>query len=258
MRLGEGALALQRRRDRRLKQLGQLPELVPGLRIVDALARVDHRSLSVDQRLGRFASVGGIRTRSIRRRRRVVDRLLDLGAPEVAGDLQHDRSLPTVLRMRKRAPDGVRQVVGIGQLLGPLAHVLEVDQPREVRRNVGLRASVTAGNRDHRRRLAPGLSQTTERVFRTRTVLGQVHRDSVARVHPSKGVGNVNPRPLLANDDRADIGLSRRLKDRIDGIADHKVDALPLQHLSNRVRSSHLSAPLFSFAPPLGELPRSG
>ena len=132
VRLGEGALALQRGGDRRLEQLGQLPELVPGPGVVDALAGVDHGALGVDQRLRGLARVCRIGTGAVGGRRRVVDRFIDLRAPEVAGDLQHNRPLAAVLGVGEGAAHGVGQVVGVGQLLGPLAHVLEVDQTREV------------------------------------------------------------------------------------------------------------------------------
>ena len=222
---------------------------------MDALTGVDHRTLGVDQRLGSLARVGRVRTRAIGRRRRVVDRLFNLGAPEVAGNLQHDGPLAAVLGVRERAPNGVGEVVGVGQLLGPLAHVLEVDQTGEIGRHIRLRASVAAGNRNHRRRLRPGLGQAAERVLGAGTILGQVHGHPVARVHAGKGVGDVNPGPLLAHDDRADIGLGRRLEDRIDGIADHEVDPFPLQHLGNRVCSSHTEVSL-RFGPHPNPLPQ--
>ena len=50
MVLGERALALEARRDRRLEQLGELAQLRPRPRVVHALARVDHRPLGGDQR----------------------------------------------------------------------------------------------------------------------------------------------------------------------------------------------------------------
>ena len=51
MVLRERALALQAGGDRNLEQLGQLLQLVPGLRVVHALAGVDHRPLGVEQQL---------------------------------------------------------------------------------------------------------------------------------------------------------------------------------------------------------------
>ena len=52
MVLGEGALALEARGDRRAEQLGQRPQLGPGLGVVDALAGVEDRPLGGDEDVG--------------------------------------------------------------------------------------------------------------------------------------------------------------------------------------------------------------
>ena len=49
MVLGKGALAFQAGRHRRFEQLGDLLQLGPGLRVVHALARIDQRSLGLEE-----------------------------------------------------------------------------------------------------------------------------------------------------------------------------------------------------------------
>ena len=239
VRFGEGALALQRGGDGRFEQLGQLAQLIPGAGVVDALPGVDHRALGIDQRLRRLARVGRVGPEAHRRGRAVVNRLLDVLAPHVARHFEHDRALAPVARVSERPPHRVGQILGDGQLLRPLAHVLEVDQPAEVGRDVGLRAGVAAGDRDQRRGLAPGLRQPAERVLRAGAVLGQIDADLVAGVHPREGVGHVDRGALLAHDDGADVGFGGGLEDRIDRVADDEFDALALDHLGDCVGDFH-------------------
>ena len=213
-----------------------------------ALAGVDHRAFGVDQRLGGLARVGRVGAGAVSGRRRVVDRLFDLGAPEVARDFEHDGSLATVLGVGEGAAHGVGEVVGVGQLLGPLAHVLEVDQSGEVGRDVALRAGVAAWDRDHRRGLAPGLGEAAERVLGAGAVLGQIDGHAVAGVHAGEGVGDVDAGALLADNDGADVGFGGGLEDRVDGVADDEVDTLALEHLGDGVCGSHVGVSLLRMA----------
>ena len=54
------------------------------------------------------------------------------------------------------------------------------------------------------------------------------------------GVGHVDADALLADDDRADVGLGRRLDDRVDRVADQELDAFALQDLGNRGADFHV------------------
>ena len=69
MILGEGALGGHRRHDRRLDQLGQLAQLVPGLGPEHAVADVEHRPLRIEQQLRRLGHVGRVAGRAVAARR---------------------------------------------------------------------------------------------------------------------------------------------------------------------------------------------
>ena len=49
--------------------------------------------------------------------------------------------------------------------------------------------------------------------------------------------------PLLSDDDRANVGLGRRLDDRVNRIADEKAHAFALENLGDRCRYLHLYPP---------------
>src|SRR5207253_2724847 len=94
MVLREGALALQAGGDWRLEQLGQLAELIPGARIVDALTSVDHRPLGAGERLRHPLDVARIRTGANALCRAIIGRLGDVGVVDVPGHLDGDRARP--------------------------------------------------------------------------------------------------------------------------------------------------------------------
>jgi hypothetical protein len=70
-------------------------------------------------------------------------------------------------------------------------------------------------------------------------VLHRKDADAVARGDLGDGVAHVQPDPLLAHHDRADIGLGRRLDDRVDRVADQKLDPFALQNFGDGVGDLH-------------------
>ena len=239
MRLGERALALKARRDRRLQELGQLAQGLPGPRVVHALAGVDDRALGRHQSLRHPRHVARIGRRAQARRRRVLDRLRHLLAQEVGRKLDQNRPRPAVLHLGERAAHRVHDRVGHDDLLAPLGDVLVVQERVEVGLDVRDAARIAAGQHDDPHRIAVGLGHTAERVLRPRPVLHREDADAVARRDAAHGVGHVEPGPLLADDDRPDIRLRGRLDDRVDRIPDEKFHAFPLEDLRNGRRCLH-------------------
>ena len=191
MRLGERALALKARRDRRLQQLGQVAQGLPGPRVVHTLAGVDDRTLGRHQGLRHPRHVARIGPRAQALRRRVLDRLRHLLAQEVGRELDQNRPRPAVLHLGERAAHGVRQRFGEDHLLGPFGDVLEVHEGAEVRRDVQEAPRIAAGQHDDRDGVAEGLGDAAEGVLRPRPVLHGEDADAIAGGHPAHGVGHV-------------------------------------------------------------------
>ena len=102
--LREGALALEAGRDGRAEQLGQRPELGPGLGVVDALAGVEDRALGGDQRVRGALHVRRVRPVPDRDRRDVARRVGAVLVPDVPRDLDEDRPRPAVAQPGERPP----------------------------------------------------------------------------------------------------------------------------------------------------------
>src|SRR5215472_12428944 len=74
-------------------------------------------------------------------------------------------------------------------------------------------------------------------------VLHRKDTDAVARSHLGDRVAHMQPDPLLADHDRADVGLRRGFDDRVDRIADQKLDALAFQDFGDGVGDLHGDSP---------------
>jgi hypothetical protein len=83
------------------------------------------------------------------------------------------------------------------------------------------------------------LRDAAERVLRSRPVLHREHADLVGGGHAAHRVRHVQPRALLAHDDRADVGFRRRFDDLVDRIADEELHAFALENLRDRCRRFH-------------------
>ena len=88
MVLGKDALGGHGRHDGHLQQLGELTQLVPGLRPQHAMPDVQHRPTGIDEQPRRGGHVLRIARRAIAACRRVLEcGVVDLGARDVAGKL---------------------------------------------------------------------------------------------------------------------------------------------------------------------------
>src|SRR2546429_1392926 len=90
-----------------------------------------------------------------------------------------------------------------------------------------------------RHRVSVRLRLAAEGILGARPVLHGEDADALAGRDAAHGVGHVEPGPLLADDDRPDVGLGGRLEDGVDGIADQEADALTLEDLRDRRRCFH-------------------
>ena len=100
MILGERALAAEARGDGRRQQLGEARELGPGLRVVHALAGIDHRPLGLDQAPCRLAH-----------RIRIGARAQRLARPVVKGSATSSVNTSTGTSTRAGAPRPLRRRV---------------------------------------------------------------------------------------------------------------------------------------------------
>ncbi len=251
--LGERALAVEAGRHRRLEALRELLEGVPALRVVDALAREDHGTFGLEEHVGDLLDALGVGARAVRRGGLVVELALEVHPEHVLGDLDQRRLWAAVSRRAERAAHRFPDGLGVGELLTGLGDVLVVDQRVELGLDVGLRLVVARRDRDHRRRLAVGLGDPTERVLGAGTVLAGEPRDLVARGQPADRVGHVGGGSLLAGDDRPDPRLlgRARVEQRVAREAEQVLYPFLLQRVRDGVVDVHGRYPNGGRRPPL-------
>jgi hypothetical protein len=100
-----------------------------------------------------------------------------------------------------------------------------------------------AGQHDDRHRVAVGLGDAAEGVLGARAVLHGEDADPLTGRDAADGVGHVQAGPLLADDDRADVGLRRRFDDGVDRIADEELHALTLENFGDGCGCLHVHSP---------------
>ena len=161
---------------------------------------------------------------------------------QVVGELDQDRARPAVADLRERAAHRVRHGLDQDHLFRPLGDVLVVEQRAEVRRDVEQAPGIPAGQHHDRDGVAERLGHAAERVLRARPMLHRENADPLARADAADRVGHVQPGALLPHDDRADVGLGRRLDDGIDRVADQEVHAFALEDFRHYSRCSHLAS----------------
>jgi hypothetical protein len=167
----------------------------------------------------------------------------DLFPHDVDGNLHQHRTRPTVLDLRERPAHRVRHRLREHHLLGPFGHVLIVEEGAEVRRDVEQLARVASGQHDDRDRVAERLRHAAEGVLGAGAVLHGEHADAVAGGHAADGVGHVEARAFLTDDDGADVDLGRRLDDLVDGIADEELHAFTLENIGDDRGCLHAGPP---------------
>ena len=135
--------------------------------------------------------------------------------------------------------------------------MLEVHECVEVGRDVDAIARIATGEHDDGRRFAVRLRHAAEGVLRARAVLHREDADLLTRGDAADRVGHVQTSALLANDDGADVSPRGRLDDRVDGVADQKLDTFASQDLGNGIGSFH-ARPAYPAASGTRSPPRSG
>jgi hypothetical protein len=239
MVLRERALAFEAGGHRRLEQLGELLERAPGLRIVHALAGVDHRPLGGDEDLGCSGHVAGVRAAAQAWRGPVRERLGHLVGHDVARKLDQHWTRSPVADLRKRTAHDVRDVFRLRDLFDRLGDVAEVQERAEVRR-ILVDASGIAARQDHdRHRIAECLSHAAKRIFGAGATLHGEDANALGRRHTADRIGHVQANALLAHHDGPDVRPRGGLDDRINGIADQKVNALTFEDLSHSISRLH-------------------
>ena len=120
MRLRERRLAAEAGGDGNREPLGQPLQLRPGLRVMHALAGIDHRPLGVDQQRGCFLHMHGVGAVAGAQHRRVVQRLRHFLVPHVGRDFDDHGSAAAVLQLGEGAAEDVadlgREVDRLGRI----------------------------------------------------------------------------------------------------------------------------------------------
>ena len=122
----------------------------------------------------------------------------------------------------------------------------------KVQRGIEVRAhlidvpGIAGRQHDDRAGIAVRLRDAAKCVFGAGAVLHRKDADPVTRGHLRDRIAHMQPDPFLANHDRADIGLGRSLDDRIDRVADQKLDALAFEDFGDGVGDLHRYPPQYS------------
>ena len=235
----ERALTLETRRDRRLQQLGERVQGVPGFRIVNALPGIDDRPLGLDERLSDPRDI-------CRDRRRPALAATAGSRPGRAclrtgrrRDLDQCRPRTAVARLREGTAHRVRDHSRQYDLLARLRDVLEVEIGVELRRHVDRVSWIPCRQHDDWGGVRIRLRDAAECVLGARPVLHRENADGAAGGDAADGVRHMEPGAFLADDDGADIGRGRGLDDRVDRVADQELDTLSLQDFRYRRRTVH-------------------
>ena len=253
--LGKRALAAEAGGDRRLEQLGELLQLGPGARVVDALAGVDHRPLGAGEAPGERADRSGIGGDARQGRGLVGERLRHLLVEHVDRHLDQHRRAAAGLEAGERAPQDVRHLGARGHRLGRLGDVARVEDRVVVRLDVRDAARIAHRQDQERHGVAIGLGDAAERVLGAGAVLHREHADLLAAGQARHGVRHVQADPLLAHDDRPDADARGELEDVVDRIAEDDLDAFALQDLRDRLACLHDLPPARSRSHTTGQPP---
>ncbi len=238
--LRKGALAVESRHDRRLQQLGQLPQLLGGFGVEDALPGEDHRAGGVEQHARRLVDVALVAGRSGDRNRPILVRIdTHVEAVDIRRHFHHHRALPAVLRLGKGAPHDVRDLLGQDHFFDRFGDRGIGTARFEHREQLRGLARVTERQEHHRARIRKGRRDAGEGILRARPVLHREHPRRAAIGDAGEPVRHMDADPLLAADDRLDADRRGGLDDRGGREAEERRDALPLQDLGNHVHDEH-------------------
>ena len=243
MRLGDSALALQRRHHRRTEQLGDLGELVARLGVEHALAGPDHGRLGREQALGSLPHRPLVGRRAHAPDRRVGGSPVHLGRAHVARQLQHHRLRPARAERRERLAQLDRHEVGGQHLLRHLRGRGVVGGAVEGGRLIDIGGTGMAGEEEQRRRIRVRLGDAGKGVLRPRQRLHREDADLAAVGGARDAVRHVAGDAFLARGDDAHPGPRHRLDDRGHGETETLADAFRLQNFHQKIGAGHAALP---------------
>ena len=242
MILGKGALAVERRHDRGLQQLGKLAQLVGRFGIKDALPHQDYRTGGIEQHLRGVVDVALVAGRPAGADRPVLARVyVNLDAGDVGRHFHHDRAGAPVFELGEGPPHDVADLVRQLHLFDRFGNRGVAAARFEHREELRGLARVTERQKQHRRRIGKGGGDAGEGIFGARPVL---HRKDARRPpvrHPGEAVGHMDADPFLAADHRLDADRGGGLDDRRRRKAKQSRDAFAFQDLGNHVHDLHWS-----------------
>ncbi len=145
MILRECALSPQTGRNRGRQELGQFPQLPPGLCVVNTLSGIDDGSFSLHEDSCDLGNCPWIRSRARREGGGIVQRLGHFLGEDISRYLNEGRPRTAILNLRECTAHRIRDNGGEDHLFYPLGDVPIVDRRIKVWRDVGEVASIPSG-----------------------------------------------------------------------------------------------------------------
>ncbi|MGY3422548.1 hypothetical protein ACVWZW_003023 [Bradyrhizobium sp. F1.13.4] len=251
MRFREGRFAPKAGGDGNGEPFGQPFQLRPGLRVMHALAGIDHRALGVDEQVGRLLHMNGVRAVAGAQHRRVVQRLRYIFVPHVGGDLDDDRPAAAVFQLGEGAAKNVGDFRGEDDRFRRFRKRLHRLAGIEVRLDMRKPALIAHRQHQHGNGFAVALRDAAHRILRTGAMLHAERADRASRCHPRDRIRHVDADALLPHHHRPDIGLRRMLDQMVDRIAAEDLDP-------SRFMISAIAVPSFMASLSLGQAGWSG
>jgi hypothetical protein len=237
MVFGEGALRLERRQHRHVRQLGELQELARGVGVIDTLADVEQRILRGEQRLHRGLHVVGVRTPLPALHGR-VRMLVGVVLAEVARNDEQDRARPARSEMGEGPAHVVRDQLGAVDLAHPLGDGLE-RLGHVVMGVAGAPLAHALGDDEDRRRILPRLTDGAVGHLDPGGVqIGHdgAHADLLAARDARVRVGDRHRESLLAHHQDRHALFAEGVVDVVGGVAAHPRNTLGLERAREAVR----------------------
>ena len=236
----KGALAVRRRHDRDVEELGECEQFGARLRIQHALSGDDDRVLRLDQHFRRVIDVARIAGRTGAAHGRVIDLVAgEFGGHHIGRHLDHDRAGAAVLQRVEGAPHCRHRVLGQQNRLDMLCHRGIGAGRIEQRKHLCRLARMAEREQQDRRRIRIGRGDAGKGVFGARPVLHRKYAGRLAVGDARAAIGHVHPDPLLPADHGAHAAGHRGLNDRRRREGEQGRDALALQDLGDRVHDQH-------------------
>ena len=233
MRLRERRFAAEAGGDGDGEPFGQPLQLRPGLRVMHALAGIDHRPLGADQQRRRFLDMHGVGAVAGAQHRRVVQGLRHFLVPHVGRDFDDHRAAAAVLQLGEGAAEDVADFGGDVDRLGRFRKRLHRLAGIEVRLDIGKPPRIAHRQHQHRHGFAVALRDAAHGVFGAGAVLHAEGADGVPGGDARDRVRHVQADALLPHHHRADVGGGGMFDEVIDRIAAEDLDSLALHDFRN-------------------------